>query len=106
MLFVVCHVLTLYCPIVLTPDLQTGNSCGAKNFTFCRSYHDVRDTQTRPHVIRYYVQSDFSEKYAKSLPKLEADVEREYISYLRQSCFLEKQQSEMKQLFDINLCTC
>ncbi|XP_062504999.1 dnaJ homolog subfamily B member 12-like [Corticium candelabrum] len=64
-----------------------------------RSYHDVRDTQTRPHVIRYYVQSDFSEKYAKSLPKLEADVEREYISYLRQSCFLEKQQRNEQMMW-------
>ena len=61
-------------------------------FLLFRKYFNERKTQNLE--VPYFVKSDFNTEFRGSLRRLEQQVEDEYISNLRTSCFKERNYSK------------
>lgn len=59
------------------------------------SKYPVKRLTTRLNIA-YYVKENFRHDYQGSLARLESNIEEEYITSLRHSCYKEKTQSEFE----------
>lgn len=83
------------CSLMSAILIQHGDLCHCQHFTSSRSTGQTVKRQTENLHVDYYVTRDFKSEYkASALQQIEKNVEEDYVSNVRNSCWKERQTSK------------